>query len=162
MGKAAKGLEIGGLGLVGIDDPTAMPLEAIQTPDLAGQQALFNQMADIATENLWTINISTPPPQPVVAMADMKNIPKLAVYGWKTCSPANAGIETYYFGNPEVSAGAMKNKRPRHIAYPAPKFAVDEITDTAEEQARRHYRRDKIGNLEKCFADPAAEQSHGH
>ncbi len=33
LGKAVKGLEIGGLGVVGIDDNTAMPLEAIQTPD---------------------------------------------------------------------------------------------------------------------------------
>ena len=37
LGKAVKGLEIGGLGVVGIDDHTAMPLEAIQTP---GQKEL--------------------------------------------------------------------------------------------------------------------------
>jgi hypothetical protein len=33
LGKAVKGLEIGGLGVVGMDDNTAMPLEAIQTPN---------------------------------------------------------------------------------------------------------------------------------
>lgn len=85
--------------------------QAIQTPDLAGQQALFSRIADIAAENIWTINLSTPPPQPVVAMADMRNIPRLAVYGWKTCSPANAGIETYYFDTPEESAGAIESMK---------------------------------------------------
>lgn len=93
--------------------------QAIQTPEFSGQKELFSRIADLAAENLWAINISTPPPQPVVAMADMRNIPKLAVYGWKTCSPANAGIETYYFENPDVSPGAIDNMQ-QSLLNPTP------------------------------------------
>jgi ABC-type dipeptide/oligopeptide/nickel transport system permease component/ABC-type transport system substrate-binding protein len=105
--------------------------KAIRTASLDGQKTVFSALADIAAENLWTINISTPPPQPVVVSADMRNIPKLAVYGWKTASPANTGIETYYFQHAETSAGAaadMKIKLLNPTAMPTYGATLDQKT----------------------------------
>lgn len=100
-------------------DAMALYEKAIRTPGLEGQKKIFSELAGIVAENLWTINLSTPPPQPVVASANMRNIPDIAMYGWKTASPANAGIETYYFENPETSTGAAENIR-KALLHPKP------------------------------------------
>jgi len=78
----------------------------------AKQKEIFNEILKINAENLWTINISTPPPVLVLVKNGFRNVPKNAVSCWEFKSPGNAGIETYYFqkphNHPSVIAG-IKN-----------------------------------------------------
>ncbi len=70
------------------------------------QVSRFSKVLDIAAENLWTINIADAPPFLVVVDDDLRNVPPLAMYGNATRTPANAGLETYYFESPQDSAFA--------------------------------------------------------
>jgi peptide/nickel transport system substrate-binding protein len=70
-------------------------------PSLERRQELSDRIAAIAAENLWTINLSSAPPLPVIVKKNMKNVPGLALYSFRYCSPANTGIETYYFEDEE-------------------------------------------------------------
>jgi ABC-type dipeptide/oligopeptide/nickel transport system permease component/ABC-type transport system substrate-binding protein len=68
--------------------------------DPAEQKEIFDEILKINAENLWTINISTPPPVLVLVKNGLRNVPKNAVSCWEFKSPGNAGIETYFFQNP--------------------------------------------------------------
>ncbi len=69
----------------------------------AQQKNLFTEILKINGENLWTINISTPPPALVIVKNGMKNVPRSAVSCWEFKTPGNTGIETYYFDEPGQS-----------------------------------------------------------
>ncbi len=84
---------------------------AISAADPQEQQRHFTTVTDIAAENLWTISLAEAPPQPVVVSNDMRNVPKNALVGWGHLTPANAGLETYYFENPADSPGAIAETR---------------------------------------------------
>ncbi len=62
--------------------------------------ARFREVLDIAAENVWTISIATPPPQLVVVKKGFKNVPRTALFGANLQSPANAGLETYFWEKP--------------------------------------------------------------
>lgn len=62
--------------------------------------ARFNEILEIAAENVWTISIATPPPQLVVVKKGFRNVPRTALFGAWFQSPANTGIETYYWEKP--------------------------------------------------------------
>ena len=66
----------------------------------AQQKAVFDEILDIAAENVWTINISTPPPVLVLVKKGLRNVPRNAVSCWMFRTPGNAAMETYYFDNP--------------------------------------------------------------
>ena len=80
--------------------------QAIQTTDKQKQIELMSRVMDIAAENVWTINVATPPPALVVADKDLRNVPETALFANVVSTPANAGIETYFFEHPKTSAGA--------------------------------------------------------
>ncbi len=80
---------------------------AVQAPTLERQRAIFREALDIAAENLWTINVSSPPPQLVVVKKGFRNVPDNALYGHIFFTPGNAGIETYYFEQANDSPGAI-------------------------------------------------------
>lgn len=80
---------------------------AIRTTDQSEQVQLFRGITDIAAENLWNINIATSPPQPVVVDARMRNVPENAMTGYIFHTPANAGIETYFYTENSDSPGAI-------------------------------------------------------
>jgi ABC-type dipeptide/oligopeptide/nickel transport system permease component/ABC-type transport system substrate-binding protein len=61
--------------------------------------AHFKAVEEIAADNVWTISIATPPPQLVVVKNGFKNVPRTALFGANLQSPANAGIETYFWAN---------------------------------------------------------------
>jgi ABC-type dipeptide/oligopeptide/nickel transport system permease component len=71
--------------------------EALATPHLSEQIAIFSRIQDIAASNVWTISICTPPPQLVVVNRDLRNVPDVALVGAAYATPANAGIETFFF-----------------------------------------------------------------
>jgi ABC-type dipeptide/oligopeptide/nickel transport system permease component/ABC-type transport system substrate-binding protein len=81
-------------------------VQAQQETTLADQVRVFNEALDIAAENVWTINIAEAPPFLVVVNNDLHNVPKNALYSAIIRTPANAGIETYYFGHPVQNAVA--------------------------------------------------------
>lgn len=60
----------------------------------------FNLVQDIAADNVWIISIATPSPQLVVVKNGFRNVPRTALFGGNFQSPANAGIETYFWDAP--------------------------------------------------------------
>jgi ABC-type dipeptide/oligopeptide/nickel transport system permease component/ABC-type transport system substrate-binding protein len=68
--------------------------------DPAEQKEIFDEILKINAENLWTINVSTPPPVLVIVKNGLRNVPKSAVSCWEFKTPGNAGIETYFFEDP--------------------------------------------------------------
>jgi len=73
-----------------LDAANAMPSEAERI-------AQFNRIQEIAADEVWTISIATPPPQLVVVKNGFRNVPRTALFGANFQSPANAGIETYFW-----------------------------------------------------------------
>ena len=81
--------------------------KALTATTLDEQKKLMHQVMDIAAENLWTISLATPPPQPVVVRNGFRNVPDVALVGWNYRTPANAGLETYYWENPQDSSSVQ-------------------------------------------------------
>lgn len=73
--------------------------------------ARFREVLDIAAENVWTISIATPPPQLVVVKKGFKNVPRTALFGANLQSPANAGLETYFWEKPVEDSAIAEQTR---------------------------------------------------
>ncbi len=71
------------------------------------QVRIYSEIQDIAAENLWNINISTPPPSVLIVKKNFRNVPRKAIYGSLYKSPSSSGFETFYFENPKDSPGAV-------------------------------------------------------
>jgi ABC-type dipeptide/oligopeptide/nickel transport system permease component/ABC-type transport system substrate-binding protein len=84
---------------------------ARSAPTFEEQHRIFMEVLDIAAENLWTINISSPPPQPVVVKKGFLNVPRNAITGYLFHTPGNAGPETFFFESPADSPGAAEEVR---------------------------------------------------
>ena len=82
--------------------------EAIAEGSPERQREIFAQVLDIAAENVWTINLCTPPPVLAVVKNGFRNVPRDVVSSWDFQTPGNAGIETYYLDQPDDSAGAIE------------------------------------------------------
>ncbi len=92
--------------------------------DPAIQKEILSEIFKINANNLWTINISTPPPALAVVKKGMKNIPHSAVACWEFKSPGNTGIETYYFDEPDYDKSVADEISDSMInVYNAPKFS---------------------------------------
>jgi ABC-type dipeptide/oligopeptide/nickel transport system permease component/ABC-type transport system substrate-binding protein len=90
--------------------------EAIQQTGLDQQIAIFNEILEIAADNLWHISIGSPPPQPVIVQRGFKNVPRNAIFGHIYSTPANAGIETFYFDEPTETASTLARIKAQLIA----------------------------------------------
>ncbi len=122
---------------VGIEPPPAHPVResmrlyeaALSTDSADERRGLFDQMAAIAAENLWTINLTTPPPQLAVVDDDLRNVPRQAIDGVIFGSPGHAGIETFYFERGEDSPGALEAARASlaGVAVATPDGVVQEV-----------------------------------
>jgi len=84
--------------------------EAIAQSDPARQRDIFRGCEDIAAENLWTINVCTPPPVIAVVKNGMKNVPRTLVYSWDFQSPGNGAIETWYYQDPKEFGDNERNR----------------------------------------------------
>ena len=80
---------------------------AKQAPTLAQQVKIFNEAMEIAADEVWSISIATPPPQLAVVKNGFRNVPRNVIYGASYSTPANGGIETFYFEKPSDSPGAI-------------------------------------------------------
>lgn len=99
---------------------------AMQTMDLYAQARgaaspkrrieLFRQMWEIAAEQVWSINLTTAPPLPVVVDPDLRNVPDRVLAGYIFCTPGNAGLETWYFTTKRDSPGALEQARQSLVA----------------------------------------------
>ncbi len=94
---------------------------AKQAPTLAQQVKIFNEALEIAADELWSISIATPPPQLCVVKNGFRNVPRNVLYGASYSTPANGGIETFYFEKPSDSPGAIAQIKQEMITVtPAP------------------------------------------
>ena len=118
----------------GIEPPIDHPLRRSMTllesafgaTTREAQRELFHKIFDIAAENVWSINISTAPPHPVVVKNDFKNVPRLAFYGNRFHPPAHAGLETFYFEDSHHSPGTVAQIKKELVEItPAPYGQVD-------------------------------------
>jgi ABC-type dipeptide/oligopeptide/nickel transport system permease component/ABC-type transport system substrate-binding protein len=71
--------------------------ETLVLPTERERIAHFNEVQEIAADQVWSISIATPPPQLVVVHDGFKNVPRTALFGGNFQSPANTGIETYFW-----------------------------------------------------------------
>ncbi|MDQ3813611.1 MAG: ABC transporter substrate-binding protein, partial [Armatimonadota bacterium] len=95
--------------------------QAYQSTTRAQQIKIFKQITDIAAQNVWSISIATPPPQLCVVKKGFRNVPRNVIYGASYNTPANAGIETFFFEKPKESPGALAQiKREMTTITPAP------------------------------------------
>jgi ABC-type dipeptide/oligopeptide/nickel transport system permease component/ABC-type transport system substrate-binding protein len=67
------------------------------------QKKLFRRINEISAENVWCIGISTAPPALAVVSKDLRNVPEHALQGTLYSTPANTGMETWYFEHAETS-----------------------------------------------------------
>lgn len=80
---------------------------AMQAISEEEQIGIFDEILEIAAENLWSISIATPPPQPVLVKDGLRNVPRKALLGYTYLTPGNTGVETYFFDNPVESPSAL-------------------------------------------------------
>jgi ABC-type dipeptide/oligopeptide/nickel transport system permease component len=81
------------------------------TPEEAERIALFQQIAAVNAEEVWHITPSTPPPQLVVVKKGLRNVPRQAIFGSGFQTPANTGLETYFWETPNTSAAAVSQTK---------------------------------------------------
>jgi ABC-type dipeptide/oligopeptide/nickel transport system permease component/ABC-type transport system substrate-binding protein len=108
-------------------------LQEVNTlPGEAARRARFDDVLEIAAENLWSISISTSPPQLVVVKNGFRNVPRTALFGGKYQTPGNTGIETYFWDHPadEPSVVAQTEREIVNITRPPNTIAAgDEVTE---------------------------------
>jgi len=100
--------------------------EAAQAYRVTERQAnVFREALLIAAENLWSINVCTPPPSLTLVKNGLRNVPRHAVFTWEFQTPGNAGMETYFFDEPYDSPGAVAAMR-REVLEVTPHYARTE------------------------------------
>lgn len=102
---------------------------ACQFSDRSKQKKIFDEIFKINSENLWTINISTPPPVAVVVKDGLKNVPRTAVSCWMFRTPGNAGMETYYFEDPQQHPSVVEEIKDSMIHIKMPDRTSDIVQD---------------------------------
>ncbi len=96
---------------------------------LEAQREVFREILDIAAENLWVINVCTPPPALCVVKNGFHNVPRHVVASWMFQTPGNAGMETYYMDNPSDSPGAVEQMKQSIVKPILADFAVTTSDD---------------------------------
>jgi len=84
---------------------------AVQAKTMEEQRRIFNEALDIAADNLWTINVSSAPPQLAVVKDGFRNVPANVIFGYLFSTPGNAAIETFYWEKPSDSPGAIADTK---------------------------------------------------
>ena len=105
--------------------------EIVTQPSESRRIARFNDIQEIAADNVWSISISTAPPQLVVVKNGFRNVPRSALFGANVMSPANTGIETYFWDHPADDPAIIAQTRQAIVTItPAP----NTVAPTAEEE----------------------------
>lgn len=90
----------------GSDIRRAMELtdQAVMAATMEERVALFGKALDLTAENVWSISVSTSPPQLVVVKNGFHNVPEHAVESFLLRSPGHTGIETYFWDSPSTTS----------------------------------------------------------
>jgi ABC-type dipeptide/oligopeptide/nickel transport system permease component/ABC-type transport system substrate-binding protein len=120
----------------GLEPPKGSPIRRNQEiKDLAQQAAtqeeqvkIFSEALENSAENVWSISISTPPPWLTVVKKGFRNVPRNAICGVSYNTPANAGIETFYFEKDNNSPGAIAQIKREIITVTPPPDAINPDT----------------------------------
>lgn len=99
--------------------------EALGATTIDEQVAIFNEVMDIAADNLWTISVASSPPRLVVTDADIMNVPENAVHSWDFFTPGNTFQETFSWRNPPETPGARTQVQQLLINPVPPRYVVD-------------------------------------
>ncbi len=75
-------------------------VKAHAATDQDERSAYMDEIFALNAENVWTISLATPLPQPVIKSRNLRNVPENALFGFIFATPSNAGIETFYFEEP--------------------------------------------------------------
>ncbi|MBI4977277.1 MAG: ABC transporter permease subunit [Spirochaetes bacterium] len=122
------------------DHPLRRALEIFERTkeesDIVKQRAVFREAIMLAAENVWTINISTPPPLLAVVKKGLRNVPRTVVCTWEFLTPVNTGVETYYFDKPDNSPGAIAQMKREIIEPTQPPDAVSSAVMAASTVAK--------------------------
>lgn len=101
---------------------------AYSEADEATRLELIEQIMDINAEEVWSISISTPPPELVVVKNGFRNVPKVALVGASYNTPGNTGIDTYFIEDPQDSEAAVQAIRNAIIEPTRAPQAIDAET----------------------------------
>ncbi|MBS0662987.1 MAG: ABC transporter permease subunit [Verrucomicrobia bacterium] len=93
--------------------------EALVAPTPEARQARFNEILEIAADNLWTINIATPPPLLATVKDGFRNVPAEAVAAVFFQTPGNLGMETFFWDQPDDAPGVAAQVRDA-LLHPVP------------------------------------------
>lgn len=112
-----------------LDHPIRTSMQALVDASAAAtvddQVQAFLPALETAASELWSINIATPPPQPVVVRRGLRNVPRNAIMGVAYQTPGNTGFELYYDEHPSDSPGAIAQmSREILVGTPAPAIAA--------------------------------------
>ena len=99
--------------------------------DRESQKKIFDKLFNIAAEHLWTINITTAPPHPVIVKNGVKNIPHNSFYGANFCPPAPAGIETFFLEESFDSSSDMRSRTSKLSGATSRIFLQQSITTSS-------------------------------
>ena len=90
----------------------------------AERRSRFDEVLNLAADNLWTISVATPPPQLVVVKNGFRNVPRTALFGSGFQTPANTGMETYFWEKTADGAAIFEQTKRAIVAItPAPGVA---------------------------------------
>ncbi|HWA11295.1 MAG TPA: ABC transporter substrate-binding protein [Opitutaceae bacterium] len=108
-------------------------LQEVNTlPGEAARRARFDDVLEIAAQNLWSISISTAPPQLVVVKNGFRNVPRTALFGGKYQTPGNTGIETYFWDQPAEDPAVVEQTKREIATITPPPNTVAADGDTAD------------------------------
>ena len=71
--------------------------KARQVATFEERKRLFDEVLDIAAENVWSISIATAPPALAVVKDGFRNVPRKALAGDLMTPPSHLGPETFFF-----------------------------------------------------------------
>lgn len=94
-------------------------VQIYRTPDPGRRIELFREIADRNAEEVWSISIGTPPPQLVVVKNGFRNVPRSAVWQGSFQSPANAGLETYFWDEPHDPPSVVAEVKRQMLGPPS-------------------------------------------
>ena len=104
--------------------------EAATLPGEAARRARFDEVLEIAADNLWSISIATPPPQLVIVKEGFHNVPRTALFGSGVQSPANTGMETYFWEKPAEAPGVFEQIKRAIVEITPPPSAAEASSET--------------------------------
>jgi len=91
-----------------LTDPCYKAMELYENLKLVSsyeeRKKIFKEILNIASENVYVLNFTTPLPALTIVKDGFKNVPQKAVYSWDFLSPSNLYPETWFWEKPQFSA----------------------------------------------------------